>query len=151
MSASSSRAAPPQLPAMPAALRELTTLVEGLSAEAVPQHTDATAAPPPPVEGVVATADLLRLVERLQDNYQHLLELAQRHCSGADGRPEAADHCMTAIESTVAELQRGIRSKHAQATRLTLLHTLRHDVAEKRRCVSKLEGVLSASHQHVRL
>ncbi|KAG5510079.1 hypothetical protein JKF63_06972 [Porcisia hertigi] len=171
--------APLPVPAMPPVLRELTIEVERLSALS-PSPSDASTAltlgqsateqqeqstSTHTADGtVVPTTELLRHVDALLDQYRGLLELAQHpystqnatpaesSSSGGGGGIEAqAGNLMTQLEVTVGLLQRGIRSKQAQAIRLVLLNSLRGEVAERRQCVEKMEGVLSVSHQHVRM
>ncbi|KAL0510574.1 LOW QUALITY PROTEIN: hypothetical protein Q4I32_002914 [Leishmania shawi] len=167
------------LPAMPPALRQLTIAVErlnaassstldpevilplGLSTAERPEQFTST----PPADGtVMPTAELLRQVDALQEQYRRLVVLAQQPY-GTQSTPSAesprdsgrgsveaqAESLMMYFEVAVGQLQRGIRSKQAQAIRLMLLTALRREVAERRQCVAKMEGVLNASHQHVRL
>ncbi|CAJ1021737.1 hypothetical protein, conserved [Leishmania lindenbergi] len=167
------------LPAMPPALRQLTIAVErlnaassspldpevilplGLSTAERPEQFTST----PPADGtVMPTAELLRQVDALQEQYRRLVVLAQQpygtqstpsaespRDSGSGGVEAQAESLMMYFEVAVGQLQRGIRSKQAQAIRLMLLTALRREVAERRQCVAKMEGVLNASHQHVRL
>lgn len=90
----------------------------------------------------------------MQAQYVQLLELARQPQPSPLSSPPpaaAAVQVMAEVEATVAELQQGIRTKHAQTSRIVLLNALRREVAERRQCVAKMEGVLSASRQHVRL
>ncbi|GET86626.1 hypothetical protein, conserved [Leishmania tarentolae] len=171
--------ATPALPAMPTALRQLIIAVERLNAaSSSPPDVDAVSprrrptrelpepsTSDPPVDGhVTPTAELLQQVDALQEQYKRLLELAQQPYGtqsaapnesplggGSDSVEAQAESLMAEFEAAVRHLQRGIRSKQAQAIRLGLLNALRSEAAERRRCVLKMEGVLSASHQHVRL
>jgi hypothetical protein len=125
---------------------------------------------PPPFSAntsVVATAALLELVHDMERQYIALLELAEKvylpqrssvHTSAPtnaaerDDEPNKQAERLTAeLENTVAALQQGIRSKLAQSSRLLLLNSLRREVAERRQCVTKMEGVLSVARQHARL
>ncbi|CAG9570142.1 conserved hypothetical protein [Leishmania major strain Friedlin] len=178
VSAAGSSATSP-LPTMPPALRQLIIAVERLNAaSSLPSDVDAVSSlkqstrelpeqstsDPPAADTVAPTVELLRQVDALQEHYRRLLVLAQQpygtqsaaHAEspsggGSDTVEAQAESLMTEFEAAVGQLQRGIRSKQAQAIRLVLLNALRREAAERRQCVAKMEGVLSASHQHVRL
>ncbi|AYU76789.1 hypothetical protein conserved [Leishmania donovani] len=177
-SAAGSSATSP-LPVMPPALRQLIIAVERLNAASTsPSDVDTVSSlgrsarelpeqstSDPPADNTVApTVELLRQVDALQEHYRRLLELAEQPYStqnaahaespsdGSSDTVEAqAESLMTEFEAAIVQLQRGIRSKQAQAIRLVLLNALRREAAERRQCVAKMEGVLSASHQYVRL
>ncbi|CBZ24475.1 conserved hypothetical protein [Leishmania mexicana MHOM/GT/2001/U1103] len=179
MASAAGRSAASPLPAMPPALRQLIIAVKRLNAaSSSPSNVDAASplgrstrelpeqsTSDPPADGTVApTVELLQQVDALQEQYRRLLELAQQpfgtqsaaHAespsgSGSDTVETLAESLMTEFETAVGQLQRGIRSKQAQAIRLVLLNALRREAAERRQCVAKMEGVLSASRQHVRL
>ncbi|KAG5484712.1 hypothetical protein LSCM1_06530 [Leishmania martiniquensis] len=165
------------LPSMPPTLRQLTIAVERLSAASssptdvsassligcstaeLPEHSISA---PPADDHIVPTAELLQQVDALQEQYRRLLELAQESYrpqsaalaelpSGSGNLEAQAEALMAQLEAAVGQLQRGIRSKQAQVTRLVLLNTLRREAAERRQYVAKMEGILSASRQHVRL
>ncbi|KAG5510381.1 hypothetical protein GH5_06578 [Leishmania sp. Ghana 2012 LV757] len=179
MASAADSSAAPLLPPMPSALRQLTIAVERLNAASSlpadasvtsPKGRSTTKPPeqltsaPPADDDVVPTAELLLQVDALQEQYRRLLELAQEPYrsrksdpaesssgGGSRGLEARAESLMAQLEVAVRQLQQGIRSKQAQATRLVLLNALRREAAERRQLVVKMEGILSASRQHVRL
>lgn len=112
----------------------------------------------------------MKLVHDIQLQYSALLELAEKAFATQEKREsrlppaqsgmasgtaeddvaQEAEQRASELESTVAALQHGIRSKLAQSSRLLLLNSLRREVAERRQSVAKIEGVLSVARQHVR-
>lgn len=169
-------AMPPSLRALVSTVERLTesptTITQGGKGEGGDEHQHLSSSPPAAKAVIATTDDLLKLVETSQQHYMTLLELSERGFSSSapgahDGqhvahlsvlssaqedslRVETATHA-AALEETVSALQRGIRSKLAQSSRLVLLNALRREVAERRQCVAKMEGALSVARQHAQL
>ncbi|KAL7700330.1 hypothetical protein NQL31_001941 [Lotmaria passim] len=135
------------------------------------RHADHSSVPSSSPATVASTAELLKLVDDIQLQYSALLELAEKAFATREKREsrlppaqsgmtsgtaeeddvaQEAEQRASELESTVAALQHGIRSKLVQSSRLVLLNSLRREVAERRQSVAKMEGVLSVVRQHVR-
>ncbi|KPI85526.1 hypothetical protein ABL78_5407 [Leptomonas seymouri] len=171
-----SPAAGPSPPTMPASLHQLVVTVEALTAAAPQLQSTSTASAPstpqkpplssPTTAAVATTEQLLKRVNDIQQQFSSLLEIAESAfpkagkrelgltstiASSHDVHEQQADRLIAELENTVAELQRGLRSKLAQSSRISVLNALRREVAERQQCVAKMEGVLSVARQHVRL